>query len=37
MSNADYLDNFNNLVDIAYKFKGQLHDQDIVDIVTEVK
>ena len=37
MSNEDYLEKFNNLVDMAYAFNGQLHNQDIVDIVTEVK
>ena len=35
VSNADYFGHSNNLVDIACVFKGQLHNQDIVDIVTE--
>ena len=35
MSNEDYLEKFNNLVDMAYAFNGQLHNQDIVDIVKE--
>ena len=35
MSNHDYLQRFNNLVDVALTYNGQLHDQAIVDIVTE--
>ena len=35
LSNHDYLQRFNNLVDVATAYKGQLHDQAIVDIVTE--
>ena len=37
ISNSYYLENLNNLVDMASKFKDQLHDQSIVDIATEVK
>ena len=35
--NADYLENFNNLVDTESTFNVQLHDQYIVDIATEEK
>ena len=35
MSNHDYLQRFNNLVDVAITYNGQLHDQAIVDIATE--
>jgi len=35
LSNHDYLQRFNNLVDVATAYNGQLHDQSIVDIVTE--
>ena len=37
MYNSDYLENNNNLVEMAYALKGQLHDQYIVDTSTEVK
>jgi hypothetical protein len=35
MTNTDYLQRFQNLVDVATAYNGQLHDQAIVDIVTE--
>jgi ribosomal protein L32 len=35
MNNHAYLQRFNNLVDVATAYNGQLHDQLIVDIVTE--
>ena len=35
MSNLKYLDRFINLVNIATAYKGQLHDQAILDIATE--
>ena len=35
MSNHNYLQRFNNLVDVATTYNGQLHDQAIIDIVTE--
>ena len=37
MSNVNYLEKFNNLVDMASLFKGQLHNQAILDIVIEKK
>ena len=37
MSNANYPETFNNLVDMAYEFKVQPHYQSIVFIVTEGK
>ena len=37
MNKADYLDKFNNLVDMTSVLKGQLHYQYIVDIFTEGK
>ena len=35
MTNTEYLQRFQNLVDVATAYAGQLHDQAIVDIVTE--
>jgi hypothetical protein len=35
MANHDYLQRFKNLGDVATSYNGQLHDQVIVDIVTE--
>ena len=35
MSNAEYLENFNNLVGITPAFNGQINDKTIVVIVTE--
>ena len=35
LSNAEYLEKFNNVVDIATVYSGQLHDQAITDIATE--
>ena len=35
MSNADYLDNLNNLVYMAYAFKGQLYDKPFGGIMIE--
>ena len=35
MSNHDYLQRFQTLVDVAMSYHGQLHDQAILDIVTE--
>ena len=35
LSNAEYLENFNNVVDIATAYNGQLNDQAITDIATE--
>ena len=35
MSNHDYLQRFNNLVDVATAYNGQLHDQAIIDIVMD--
>jgi hypothetical protein len=35
MTNHDYLQRFQNLVDVATAYNGQLHDQAIVDITTE--
>ena len=37
MTKAEYVDQFNNLLDMAYEFKVQLHDQDVIYIVTEEK
>ena len=37
MTNVDYLEKLNNLVDVESSFKGQLHDQDIVGILTKEK
>ena len=33
LSNHDYLQRFNNLVDVATAYNGQLHDRSIIDIV----
>ena len=33
--NAEYLEKFNNVADIATVYNGQLNDQSIKDIVTE--
>ena len=33
--NTDYLEKFNNVVDIATAYNGQLHDQAITDIATK--
>ena len=35
VSNAEYMEKFNNIVDIATAYNGQLHDQEITDIATE--
>ena len=35
LSNAEYLENFNNIVDIATAYNRQLHDQAITDIATD--
>jgi hypothetical protein len=35
MANHDYLQRFQNLVDVATSYNGQLHNQAIIDIVTE--
>jgi capsular polysaccharide biosynthesis protein len=35
MSNHEHLQRFQNLVDVATSYDGQLHDQSIVDICTE--
>ena len=35
MTNHEYLQRFQNLVDVVTAYNGQLHDQAIVDIVTE--
>ena len=35
MTNHDYLQRFNNLVDIATTYNGELHDQAIVDIMVQ--
>ena len=37
MTNHEHLQRFQNLVDVATAYNGQLHDQAIVDIVTERK
>ena len=37
LSNAEYLDKFNNVVDIMMAYIGQLHDQAITDIATEIE
>ena len=37
LSNDDYLKRFNNLVDIAMSYDGQLYDQAILDFITEKK
>ena len=37
MSNVEYLENLNNLVDMEYAFKGKNHYQAILDIAIEVK
>ena len=34
LSNAEYLEKFNNVVNIATAYKGKLHDQAITDIAT---
>jgi hypothetical protein len=35
MTNHDYLRRFQNLVDVATAYNGQLHDQAIIDITTK--
>jgi hypothetical protein len=35
MANHDYLQRFQNLVDVATSYNSQLHDQATVNIVTE--
>ena len=35
LSNTEYLEKFNNVVDIATAYNGKLHDQAITDIATE--
>ena len=35
LSNAENLEKFNNVVDIATAYNGQLHEQEITDIATE--
>ena len=35
LSNAEYIEKFNSVVDIATAYNGKLHDQAITDIVTE--
>ena len=35
LSNTEYLEKFNNVVNIATAYNGQLHDQAITDIATE--
>ena len=35
LSNAEYLEKFNNVVNIATAYNGKLHDQAITDIATE--
>ena len=35
LSNAEYLEKFNNIFDITTAYNGQLHDQAITDIETE--
>ena len=35
LSNTEYLEKFNNVVDIATAYNGQLHEQEITDIATE--
>ena len=35
LSNAEYLEKFNNVVDIMTAYNGQLHDQAITDIATD--
>ena len=37
ITNAKEIIKINNLVDMVSSFKGQIHDQSIVDIVTEGK
>ena len=37
MNKAEYLDNYNNQVDMGFAFKRQIHDQDILDIFIEEK
>ena len=37
MTNIYYLDNFINLVDISYAFKGQIHEQAVLCIYTKKK
>ena len=37
MAGVDYLERFNNLVDMEFLFNVNIHDQTIADIVTEVK
>ena len=35
LSNAEYIEKFNNIFDIATAYNRQLHDQEITDIATE--
>ena len=35
MTNYEYLQRFQNLVDLTIAYHGQLHDQAILDIATE--
>ena len=35
LSNVEYLEKFNNVVNIVTAYNGQLHDQEITDIATE--
>ena len=35
MYNAEFMEEFHNLVEMTPAFKGQLYDQSIVDIATE--
>ena len=35
LSNAEYLEKFNNVVNIATAYNGQIHDQAITDMATE--
>ena len=37
MTNVEYLEKHNNLMDMQYTLKGQLYDQYNVDILTEEK
>ena len=34
LSNTEYLEKFNNVVDIATAYNGELHDQEITEIAT---
>ena len=37
MSNGEYIENFNNMMDMESEFNSQIHYQEFFDIVTEVK